>query len=401
MNANCGLTSVSGATVLSPRGMMMHYAVRVMSVLLAVGLNLCCSPAGTLRQGDPRGADEKLPQLVRPDGTYPIRPLEKETIVVKVIQSGVENLQDFARVDQGLEANLAKMIVLSETACSEGSKPDFLLFNEFPLTGYSFGTREEKLRFTITIPGPETDRLGEIARQCDTYLIFGSYARDAAWPNHILSINTVIGRDGKIAKKFWKTRNVKRLTEDGEIPTTTVESVRDRYRELYGIEAEIPVLQTEFGNIAVSTVQLDPFVYAAFAMRGTEIMFRTATLFSTEDVKATARFHNFYSAMSNITFPPDSEGAEFGGHSLIVGPDGEVLAEDPSNDEGIIEAEIPIAEFRKGRRIPRYPLEVVAPVYSQYLDEIPLNHMDLPPDELPQTRAGMKELLDRVSRWLN
>ncbi len=50
---------------------------------------------------------------------------------------------------------------------------------------------------------------------------------------------------------------------------------------------------------------------------------------------------------------------------------------------------------------PTRPLEVVAPVFSQYVDEIPLNHMDLPPDELPQTRAGMKELLDRVSRWLN
>jgi predicted amidohydrolase len=280
-------------------------------------------------------------------------------------------------------------------------KPDFLLYIEFPLTGYSYGTREEKLEFTITVPGPETDRLGEVAKACDTYIIFGSYARDDEWPGHILSINTVIGRDGEIAQKYWKTRNVKRLWPDGEIPTTTIESVRDRYRERYGIEAEFPVLQTEYGNIAVSTVQLDPFVFAAFAMRGTEIMFRTATLFSVEDVKATARFHNFYSAMSNITFPPDSRGAPFGGNSLIVSPDAEVLAEKPGNVEGIIEAEIPIAEFREGRRIPRYPMEVVAPVYAQYVDEIPLNHMDIAPEEMPQTRADMKDMLDRISRWLN
>ena len=32
---------------------------------------------------------------------------------------------------------------------------------------------------------------------------------------------------------------------------------------------------------------------------------------------------------------------------------GDVLAEDPTNNEGIIEAKIPIAEFRKNRRIPR------------------------------------------------
>jgi predicted amidohydrolase len=375
--------------------------MRFALVTLAIGLTVACCPVDTHEDESPAGGEANAPALVRTDGTYPTRPLEKDTVVVKVVQNGVRNLQDFDTVEEGLAANLEEMVSLSERACSVGAKPDFLLFNEFPLTGYSFGTRQEKLQFTITVPGPQTDRLGEVAKECDTYIIFGSYARDDEWPNHILSINTVIGRDGRIAQKFWKTRNKKRLTSEGEIPTTTIESVRDKYRARYGIEAEFPVLQTEYGNIAVSTVQLDPFVFAAFAMRGTEIMFRTATLFSTEDVKATARFHNFYSAMSNITFPPDSRGAPFGGNSLIVSPDGEVLADAPGNVEAIIEAEIPIAEFRTNRRIPVYPLEVVAPVYDQYRSEIPLNHMDIPPEQLPETRAGMKELLDRVSRWLN
>ena len=178
--------------------------------------------------------------------------------------------------------------------------------------------------------------------------------------------------------------------------------MRDRFRARYGIEEEFPVLQTEFGNIAVSTVQIDPFVFAAYAMRGVEIMLRTATLFDKIDVQAIASFNNFYSAMSNITFPPDSGvPARFGGGSLIVDPRGRVLAEDPSNEDAVIEAEIPIAAFRKGRRIPRYPLEVVSPVFDQYRQELPLNHLDLPPEKLPQTNAGMKELLDRESRWLN
>ncbi|MFW2404421.1 MAG: nitrilase-related carbon-nitrogen hydrolase [Gammaproteobacteria bacterium] len=340
-------------------------------------------------------------QLVRPDGTYPTVPLEKDTVVVKVIQNGATNLQEADSIEAGLKANLEHMISFAERACSEGAKPDFLLYNEFPLTGYSTGTRDEKLKFTLEIPGPQTDRLGEVAKECDTYIIFGSYATDADWPGHILSINTVIGRDGTVVKKFWKTRNIKRLTPDGEIPTTTIESVRDKYRAKYGIEEEFPVLQTEFGNIAVSTVQLDPFVFAAFAMRGVEIMFRTATLFSEQDVRATAFFHNFYSAMSNITFPPDSEAAPFGGNSLIVDPRGQVLAQEKGNNEAIIEAEIPIAKFREGRRLPRYPLEVVAPVYRQYVDEVPLNHMDIPYEEMPQTRAEMKDMLDRESRWLN
>lgn len=382
----------------------MDRGIRSILFVLLGGLLLAgCNPGNEEQLAAPETtpATADVPELVRRDGTYPTRPLEKDTIVVKVIQSGALNLQEAESIEQGLETNLAGMIAFAKRACGEGSQPDFLLYNEFPLTGYSTGTREEKLRFTIEIPGPETDRLGEIAKECDTYMIFGSYANDTEWPGHILSINTVVGRDGKIVEKFWKSRNVKRLTPDGEIPTTTIESVRDKYRARYGIEEEFPVLQTEYGNIAVSTVQLDPFVFAAFAMRGTEIMFRTATLFSESDVRATAMFNNFYSAMSNITFPPDSQAAPFGGNSLIVNPRGEILAQEKGNNEAIIAAEIPIAEFRKSRRIPRYPLEVVAPVFAQYRDEVPLNHMDISPEDMPKTRAEMKDLLDRVSRWLN
>ncbi len=342
-----------------------------------------------------------VPQLVRPDGSYPSAPLAKDVVVVKVVQNAPLNLQKAASMQEGLAKNVERMAYWINEACTKGKKPDFILFNEFPLTGYSSGSRAEKLKFTIQVPGPETRRIGELAKACDTYIVFGSYATDPAWPGHILSLNPVIGRDGQIKKVYWKTRNVIRFTGD-EIPTTTVENVRDRFRARYGIEEEFPVLQTEYGNIAVSTVQVDPFVFAAYAMRGTEIMLRTATLFSKTDVQAIAFYNNMYSAMSNITFPPESGvPANLGGGSLIVGPNGKVLAEDPSNNESVIEAEIPIAAFRKGRSIPRYPLEVVKPVFDQYRQEVPLNHLDLPADKLPQTNKDMKDLLDRRSRWLH
>jgi predicted amidohydrolase len=340
------------------------------------------------------------PLLVRPDGSYPTVPLEKDVVVIKVVQNAPLNLQKAPSIREGLATNVERMATWIQKACTTGKKPDFILFNEFPLTGYSSGTREEKLKFTIQVPGPETQRLGELAKACDTYIVFGSYATDPAWPGHILSLNPVIGRDGRIKHVYWKSRNVIRLNAD-EIPTTTVENVRDRFRAKYGIEEEFPVLMTEYGNIAVSTVQLDPFVFAAYAMRGVEIMLRTATLFSKVDVQAVAMYNNLYSAMSNITFPPESGvPASLGGGSLIVGPMGKVLAEDPSNNEAIVEAEIPIAAFRKGRTIPRYPLEIVKPVFDQYRQEIPLNHLDLPPGELPQSTKDMKDLLDRNSRWL-
>ena len=339
------------------------------------------------------------PVLVQPDGSYPTVPLEKDVIVVKVLQTTVDSLKDFPTVAQGLDHNLTHMEAMADKACTTGKKPDFLLYHEFPLTGYSSGTRTEKLPFTVQIPGPETERLGKVARDCDTYIVFGTYATDDDWPGHILSLNAVINREGEVAKVFWKSRNIKRLYPDREITTTTIESVRDKYRAKYGIEEEFPVLQTEYGNIAVSTVQFDPFIFAAFAARGTEIMIRTATLFEGFDVQATAANNNFYSTMTNIAF--DYPGYE-AGESIIVDNKGKLLAKSESlTEDDIIEAEIPIAEFRKNRKIPNYAYNVTKPVLDQYVQEFPINHMDLPRDQLPETGQAMKAMMESVSRFNN
>lgn len=377
--------------------------MKPMWALLSVTLFIGAFFLGRSTQEEPETTEPASitgrPTLVMPDGSYPVRPLEKDVIVLKVIQTGVNSLKSFPSIQEGLDFNLAHMEKMANEACSTGKKPDILLYHEFPLTGYSSGTRTEKLPFTVQIPGPETDRLGQIARKCDTYLIFGSYATDPDWPGHILSINAVIGRDGSLVKKFWKSRNIKRLYADREITTTTIEAVRDKYRAMYGMEEEFPVLRTEFGNIAISTVQFDPFIFSAFAMRGTEIMLRTATLFDQADVTYTAFTNNFYSAMSNFALPlnPNYKAGE----SIIVDNRGKILAKEPSLDkDGIIEAEIPIAEFRKGRKIPNYAYEITKPVFDQYLQEIPINHLDMPREQLPETGAEMKALFDRISRFI-
>ena len=54
-------------------------------------------------------APAEVPMLVRPDGSYPTMPLEKDVVVLKVIQSGVNSLSDFPTIEDGLEANLKHM----------------------------------------------------------------------------------------------------------------------------------------------------------------------------------------------------------------------------------------------------------------------------------------------------
>ena len=343
-----------------------------------------------------------LSRLVDADGSYQTIPLEKDVVTLAVIQTGINSLQDFQDPKVGLEQNLDHMIEMGESACAQIPKPDFLLYHEFPLTGYSSGSRTEKLKYTIQVPGPETLELGRLAKKCDAYLIFGSYATDSNWPQHILSINAVIGRNGELRKAYWKSRNIKRIYPDREIPTTTIEAVRDKYRKMYGIDEEFPIVRTEFGNIAVSTVQADPFIFAAFAMKGVEIMLRTATLFDESDVRAMSWSNNFYSAMANITLPLGGPYSDRGGKSIITAPNGDLLAKHPStHEEGIITAQIPIAEFRKNRTIPHYALDMVDEVFDQYNQEIPMNHLDMKPEDLPETGEAMKSYFDQISRYLN
>jgi predicted amidohydrolase len=342
------------------------------------------------------------PRMVNEDGSYPQKPLKKDKTRVTVVQSDARRIVDLKETKAVMAENLQRMLTLGERACTEGPSPDFLLFHEFPLTGYVNGNRDWKLQVAYQIPGPETKALGELAKRHSTYVIFGGYAKDEDWPGHILSIATVINPEGEVIKKIWKPKNIKRFYDHFELTTTTVESVRDRFRELYGPDEELPVIQTEFGNIAVTTVQLDPMIFAAYAMKGTEIMLRLSTLFYRTDVVHTAMSNNMYSAMSNIPVDENSPYAVHGGESLIVSPMGEILDKvNSTTGEGFATAEIPIAKFREGRSLPHFPISLTEPVFSQYKEEIPPNHMDLPAAELPEDGMAMKKLLDDTSRWLN
>lgn len=340
---------------------------------------------------------DAAPPLVAGDGSYPVVPLEKPTITIKVIQSDAEKISFAGASSEVIQRNLDHMLAMGREACEQGPKPDFILYHEFPLTNYAYGNRDSKLMAAIEVPGSQTKALGELAKSCDSYIVFGAYAKDADWPGHILSLTTIIGRDGEVKKAVWKPRNIKRFYATFEITTTTVESVRERFREMYGAAEELPVLRTEFGNIAVSSAQLDPLIFAGYAMQGAEIVLRTSTLFFRSDIISTALSNNIYTAMANI--PLDSP---YGGQSMVVNPLGDVLAEVQGNaNEGIAVAKIPIAAFRKNRRIPQYTTELMATIFSQYRQEIPMNHLDLPTDALPKTGEEMKTLFDQLSRWLN
>lgn len=336
---------------------------------------------------------------VRSDGTYDVVPLAKDAFTLGVVQSRVMPV-DLANLEPTRRANLDHMLALIDASDNGFSKPDLLLFHEFPITGWRNWSRTEALRVAIEIPGEETEALGAKAKQHGMYIVFGSYVRDPDWKGHVLSITAVIGPDGRVLEKHWKARNIKGVFGAGkELFTTTIYDVLDRYVEMYGADAVIPVTRTPIGNFAMSAIQREPEYFRAAAMKGAEVILRTATGgFWPVDVQATSLYNGVYTAICNNAISRDGpffEDSNAGG-SAIYGPDGETLAAAASPNQTLVSARIPIAQFRARHRQPVIHKELYMREFEQY---VPRYAPNLFQDYLANDLEDAARYLKDKGRW--
>lgn len=318
---------------------------------------------------------------VQSGGTYATVPLRQASIGVAAIQSrvrAVDGRNPAPRMKENL-AHVLDLIDASQGASAAwgpeprwGSKQDLICLHEFPLQGWNPWTRDEILRVAIDLPGVESEAIGERAKRYNCYIAFGCYARDPDWPNHVLSISTIVGPSGGIVSKQLKARNMLGVFGDFALFGTTVYDVLDRYVELYGWDAVIPVARTDIGNICMTPVGNEQDLYRCMALKGAEIIIRTVTGGSNATGAAeTARANNLYCVGVGNSVSPDnigfaeSAGAVDGG-TVICHPRGAVLAQAESHHEAIVTARIPIGDFRAGRTIPEVPMALFMPVYQQY-----------------------------------
>ncbi|MBC6413189.1 MAG: hypothetical protein GDA39_10125 [Hyphomonadaceae bacterium] len=326
-------------------------------------------------------------------------PLKKDVVSVAVVQSRVRSV-DSGSPRTGIQDNLNHMVELIDKAQFFGGKKDLLCFHEFPITGWSTWDRDEVLRLAIEIPGPETEVISGKAREHGCYIKFGSYAVDDDWPNHILSITTIIDPAGAIIARDWKARNIKGVFAGIELFTTTVYNVLDRYVEMYGADAVIPVHRTDIGNLTTSSVQREPELFRAMAMKGAEMFLRTATGgFSIDDVKMCSIYNGVHSVIVNNAVSPDNPGffADAGsGGSGLFGPRGEVLAEAESKFEQAVTARINMAAYRAQHRLPDVHMALYRPVFDQYR---PQYAPGLFTDTQPETLTESKTFLESRRSW--
>jgi predicted amidohydrolase len=325
------------------------------------------------------------------DGTYPVVPLTRDSVSLAVMQTRVRPV-DAARPETGRRENLEHMLELIDNTQTYGPVKDILFFHEFPITGFRFEwNRADVLRVAIEVPGPETEVLARKAKQYGCYIVFGSYVRDDKdWPNHSLSITTILGPDGSIVDRHWKARNIMGVFTAGrepiELMTSTIYNCFDRFVEMYGVDAVIPVTRTPIGNICTSSVQREPELFRAMTLKGAEIFLRTATGgFTPADIQACAMYNGVYTAICNNSISPGNKGIwedAGGGNSAVYDPRGEIIAKAASGAEQEVDAVIPIASYRARHRLPEISWAMYAPVYAHYVNNYPPSKytQSLPPN---------------------
>jgi len=161
----------------------------------------------------------------------------------------------------------------------EGFAPVKLVaFPEFFLQGWSFTADFEKHKkdILIEIPGEETERLGEKAKENGIYIAGAALEYDKNFPNTILNCGFLIGPSGDVIHKYHKF-NVAIHFELSSSPF----DVFDKYIEIYGenkslLDTFFPVTDTPLGKIGMF-ICMDghyPEVARALAMNGAEILIR-------------------------------------------------------------------------------------------------------------------------------
>ena len=314
-------------------------------------------------------------------GRYATVPLRQDAINVTAIQSRVRSV-DAKNLAPTMQANLDHALELIDIAQGSskawggerlwGAKQDLICMHEFPIQGFQPWTRSELNRVAFDLPGPETAAIGARAKKYGCYIAFGCYAREKDWPRHVINMSVIVGPTGEIVAQHWKARNILGLFGENALIGTTVYDVLDRYVEMYGWDAVLPVARTDIGNLAMTAVGMEPLLYQCLALKGAEILVMSVTGGSNaESATATARYNRIYTVGVGNSVSPDNPGfmESAGGEdegTVIVDPRGTVLAKTTNHHEDTASTRIPIADFRGTRRFPEVPIALFRPVLDQY-----------------------------------
>lgn len=241
---------------------------------------------------------------------------------------------NFAAVPGNKAATLAKMEANIREAASQGV--DLIAFPEEALIGVEaceicrggapHCAKHDAL--AETVPGPSTERIAELARELDIYVVFGLAERDPERSDVLYNAAAVVGPEG--------IQGTYRKLHLGSLPWVSE-----------GVTFEpgnsIPIFETRFGPIGVIICYdfwFNPEITRLLALKGARLIVNCCATFSgpgkreymVQTTAIRAQENLCYALSSNHVGGPEAPGsygageldeertANFVGHSTIAGP---------------------------------------------------------------------------------
>lgn len=190
----------------------------------------------------------------------------------------------------------------------------------------------------IDIPGPETDAIGEIAKEYNVYIMAQAKARHPDWPKRFFNVGFIVSPEGEIVLKHYKVSPLFPV-EHSVCP----HDVYDWWIEKYGrnLDAFWPVVDTEIGRMGIMMANEGsyPENARALALNGAEIVYRasyphpaTGNEFFEIQSRARALDNNMYILAPNMGtyyLYPDSDIPidTFGGRSYVINYRGQIVGQ--------------------------------------------------------------------------
>ncbi len=175
------------------------------------------------------------------------------------------------------------------------AKADIILFSE-AITSVGTGINDDT-KIAEPVPGPTTERLGELARRKNSYVVAGVYERDGV---ALYNTAVLIDRKGRLAGKYHKVYLPREEFEAGLTP---------------GID--YPVFDTDFGRVGMMVCYDVFFADPArgLALRGAELILMPIWGGKVELAKARAVENHVFLAAAGYDYP-----------THIIDPVGEIIA---------------------------------------------------------------------------
>ncbi len=275
-----------------------------------------------------------------------------------VVQHATKNIMGIERpAREEMAANRDSLIrwvrfLMEETA----EPPKLVVFPTLSMVGAS--RRPSKLEpgeTSLDLTDPFLDPLVETCARYDCYVATSTVEVHPAFPGHRFHTGFVLGPNGLVVRQ-------PKVQARSSVGITVLKAFRQGYADVLGEKAVHSVVETPIGRLGVivESEQLYPEVLRGLARNGADIVIHPNLEFPVADrpfsaVKQARAFENsIYLVSANAASESWREGGEVKlyrslGNSMIVGPQGHVLARCDGNKETFAVATIDLAHLDEVR----------------------------------------------------